>query len=65
MTKYSNAGIAVVGYTLEKVFKNPTLSLCNQNILNPLGMNASSFEFKNSMSLNLAEATMWSYDGKL
>ena len=34
------------------------------NILNPLGMNASSFEFKNSMSSNLAEATMWSYDGR-
>ena len=63
-TKYSNAGIAVVGYTLEKVFQKPYVEFMQQNILNPLGMNASSFEFKNSMSLNLAEATMWSYDGR-
>ena len=64
MTKYSNAGIAVVGYTLEKVFQKPYVEFMQQNILNPLGMNASSFEFKNSMSSNLAEATMWSYDGR-
>ena len=64
MTKYSNAGIAVVGYTLEKVFQKPYVEFMQQNILNPLGMNASSFEFKNSMSLNLAKATMWSYDGR-
>tara|TARA_A100001015_G_scaffold29171_1_gene32471 strand:- start:188 stop:2530 length:2343 start_codon:yes stop_codon:yes gene_type:complete len=64
ITKYSNAGIAVVGYTLEKVFQKPYVEFMQQNILNPLGMNASSFEFKNSMSLNLAEATMWSYDGR-
>ena len=63
-TKYSNAGIAVVGYTLEKVFQKPYVEFMQQNILNPLGMNASSFEFKNSMSLNLAKATMWSYDGR-
>ena len=34
------------------------------NILTPLGMNTSSFKFKKSMSLNLAEAKMWSYDGR-
>ena len=61
-TKYSNAGIAVVGYTLEKVFQKPYVEFMQQNILNPLGMNASSFEFKNSMASNLAKATMWSYD---
>ena len=33
-----------------------------ENILNPLGMDSSSFEYKNSMESNLAEATMWSYD---
>ena len=64
VTKYSNAGIAVVGYTLEKVFQKPYVEFMQDNILNPLGMNASSFEFKNSMSSNLAEATMWSYDGR-
>ena len=64
ITKYSNAGIAVVGYTLEKIFQKPYLEFMQENILNPLNMNASSFEFKNSMSLNLAEATMWSYDGR-
>ena len=64
ITKYSNAGIAVVGYTLEKVFQKPYVEFMQDNILNPLGMNASSFEFKNSMSSNLAEATMWSYDGR-
>ena len=64
ITKYSNAGIAVVGYTLEKVFQKPYIEFMQENILTPLGMNDSSFKFKNSMSLNLAEATMWSYDGR-
>ena len=64
ITKYSNAGIAVVGYTLEKVFQKPYVEFMQENILNPLGMNGSSFEFKSSMSLNLAEAKMWSYDGR-
>ena len=63
-TKYSNAGIAVVGYTLEKVFQKPYVEFMQENVLNPLGMNNSSFKFKNSMSLNLAEANMWSYDGR-
>ena len=62
ITKYSNAGIAVVGYTLEKVFQKPYVEYMQDNILTPLDMNASSFKFKKSMSLNLAEATMWSYD---
>ena len=64
ITKYSNAGIAVVGYTLEKVFQKPYIEFMQENILTPLGMNDSSFKFKKSMSLNLAEATMWSYDGR-
>ena len=64
ITKYSNAGIAVVGYTLEKVFQKPYVEFMQDNILKPLGMNASSFEFKDSMASNLAEATMWSYDGR-
>ena len=63
-TKYSNAGIAVVGYTLEKVFQKPYVEFMQDNILTPLGMNTSSFKFKKSMSLNLAEAKMWSYDGR-
>ena len=63
-TKYSNAGIAVVGYTLEKVFQKPYVEFMRDNILTPLGMNTSSFKFKKSMSLNLAEAKMWSYDGR-
>ena len=61
-TKYSNAGIAVVGYTLEKIFKKPYVEFMQENILNPLGMDSSSFEYKNSMESNLAKATMWSYD---
>ena len=64
ITKYSNAGIAVVGYTLEKVFQKPYVEFMQDDILKPLGMNASSFEFKDSMASNLAEATMWSYDGR-
>ena len=61
-TKYSNAGIAVVGYTMEEIFKKPYVKFMQENILKPLGMDSSSFEYKNSMESNLAEATMWSYD---
>ena len=43
-TKYSNAGIAVVGAVIEKVGKEPFAAAIDRALLRPLGMSRSSFE---------------------
>jgi len=62
-TKYSNAGIAVVGYTLQQLNHMPFPEYLKQAILAPLGMNESAFAPDPLLLRNLAEAYMWSYDG--
>ncbi len=63
-TKYSNAGIAVVGYVLEKTQKQSFADYLKQNLLEPLGMRQSDFKPSANTSKNLAKAEMWTVFGK-
>jgi CubicO group peptidase (beta-lactamase class C family)/D-alanyl-D-alanine dipeptidase len=61
--KYSNAGIAVVGYVLEELNHKPFPEYLKQAVLVPMGMKESSFAPGPGLLANLAKAYMWSYDG--
>lgn len=61
--KYSNAGIAVVGYTLQKMNHEPFPEYLKRSVLVPLGMRESAFTPEPELLRNLAKAYMWSYDG--
>jgi CubicO group peptidase (beta-lactamase class C family)/D-alanyl-D-alanine dipeptidase len=63
-TKYSNAGIAVVGYVLEERSGEPFAEYLRRAVLEPLGMDHSSFKPRSDVVGDLARATMWSYDGR-
>jgi CubicO group peptidase (beta-lactamase class C family)/D-alanyl-D-alanine dipeptidase len=63
-TKYSNAGIAVVGYVLEKTQKQAFAKYLQSALLGPLGMKSSSFEPTAAVKKRLAEAIMWTYHGR-
>jgi CubicO group peptidase (beta-lactamase class C family)/D-alanyl-D-alanine dipeptidase len=62
-TKYSNAGIAVVGYTLQELNHKPFPEYLKATVLTPLGMRESAFTPDPDLLKNLAKAYMWSYDG--
>jgi CubicO group peptidase (beta-lactamase class C family)/D-alanyl-D-alanine dipeptidase len=61
--KYSNAGIAVVGYTLQQLNHQSFPEYLKQAVLAPLGMHESSFAPEPDLTRNLAKAYMWTYDG--
>lgn len=61
-TKYSNAGIAVVGYVLEAVEGEPFARYLRREVLEPLGMDASSFTPDPDIVGDLAHAWMWGFD---
>ena len=63
-TKYSNAAIAVVGYTLEKTQNEPFASYIQSAVLKPMGLGNSAFAPDSSLDEHLADAMMWSYDGR-
>jgi CubicO group peptidase (beta-lactamase class C family)/D-alanyl-D-alanine dipeptidase len=63
-TKYSNAGIAVVGYVLQRQMQVPFARHIEQTVLKPLGMQDSSFQRTSQVEGNLAAAWMWTYDGR-
>ncbi|REJ76088.1 MAG: serine hydrolase [Acidobacteria bacterium] len=56
--KYSNAGIAVVGYVLEKTQNEPFAEYLKRTLLQPLGMKDSSFEPEQEIERHLAKARM-------
>src|SRR5438132_3719050 len=62
-SKYSNAGIAAVGYTLQEMNHQSFPEYLRQAVLAPLGMNESAFAAEPDLRRNLAKAYMWSYDG--
>lgn len=62
--KYSNAGVAVVGAVLEKQQGRPFAQLLHDALLTPLGMQDSSFELTPDVERKLADASMWTYDGR-
>ena len=63
-TKYSNAGIATVGYVLEKTQKLAFADYLERALLEPLGMKNSSFKPTAEIKKNLAKAQMWTVFGK-
>src|SRR6185295_7460676 len=63
--KYSNAGIATVGYVLEVTQKQPFAPYLEKAVLVPLGMTRSSFEKKPELMRDLAKAYMWTEDGRV
>jgi CubicO group peptidase (beta-lactamase class C family)/D-alanyl-D-alanine dipeptidase len=64
-TKYSNAGIAVVGYALEKTQDTPFADYVKQAVLEPLGMTRSAFAPEPAIVADLADAWMWGFDRDL
>ena len=63
-TKYSNAGIAAVGYVLEKTQKQLFADYLKRALLEPLGMKQSGFKPSPEIKKNLARAQMWTVFGK-
>jgi CubicO group peptidase (beta-lactamase class C family)/D-alanyl-D-alanine dipeptidase len=63
-TKYSNAAIGLVGFTLQKTQDEPFEKYVQRKVLDSLGMTASSFTPTDAVKKNLAEALMWTYHGR-
>jgi CubicO group peptidase (beta-lactamase class C family)/D-alanyl-D-alanine dipeptidase len=64
-TKYSNAGIAVVGRVLEKTQGEPFADLLGHRLLRPLGLARSTFTPPPALRRHLASAVMWTYEGRV
>lgn len=62
--KYSNAGIAVVGYVLEVTQKERFPAYLQRKVLAPMGLSRSSFEATPELMRDLAAAYMWTYEGR-
>ena len=62
--KYSNAGIGVVGFVLEKMQNQPFAKYLKQAVIEPLGLKQSAFEPEPEIVKDLAKAYMWSYDDR-
>lgn len=63
-TKYSNAGIAVVGAVLEEITGTPFAQALESAVLRPIGMERSGFAPTDAIRRDLATGYMWSYDGR-
>jgi CubicO group peptidase (beta-lactamase class C family)/D-alanyl-D-alanine dipeptidase len=63
-TKYSNAGVAVVGAVVERVRGEPFSQVIERRILTPLGMTRSSFQPGADLKSQIAHGLMWTYDGQ-
>jgi len=63
-TKYSNAGITVVGCVLERRKEQPYAKYLKIAVLESMGLHDSAFEPEPGPVENLAKAYMWTYDGR-
>jgi CubicO group peptidase (beta-lactamase class C family)/D-alanyl-D-alanine dipeptidase len=63
-TKYSNAGVAVVGAVVARVKGEPFSKSIDHALFQPLGMSRSSFEPGPELAKSMAHGIMWSYDGR-
>jgi CubicO group peptidase (beta-lactamase class C family)/D-alanyl-D-alanine dipeptidase len=63
-TKYSNAGITVVGAVIEKLTGNSFADSLTRTVLEPIGCTSSSFKRTKAISDRLASAKMWTYYGR-
>ncbi len=64
-TKYSNAGNTVAGFVLESITKQPYAKYLQESVLQPLGLNESSFLPAPALTARLAKGYMWTYDGRV
>jgi len=64
-TKYSNAGVTVAGYALEKRAGEPFAEHLKRTVLDPAGLKTSGFEPTQELTRNLAKAFMWTSDGRV
>src|SRR5262245_34606472 len=62
--KYSNAAIAVVGYVLERTQKESFATYLKRAVLDPMGLESSAFEPLPALRTRLADAVMWTIDGR-
>ena len=60
--KYSNAGIAVVGYVLEVTRGEPFADYVKRAVIDPIGMRTSAFSREPDLADDLARAYMWGFD---
>ena len=63
-TKYSNAGIAVLGDVLERTQGESFYPYLERAVLAPLGLTSSSFRPTPALTPRLAAASMWTLDGR-
>jgi CubicO group peptidase (beta-lactamase class C family)/D-alanyl-D-alanine dipeptidase len=63
-TKYSNAGVAVVGRVLERLAKRPFADALQASVIAPMGLRRSAFAPTPVITPYLAKAYMWTYFGK-
>ncbi len=62
--KYSNAGLAVVGAVIERVTGEPFADYLQRAVLAPLGAEHSAFTRTADVAARLADAHMWTLDGR-
>src|SRR5579871_5338118 len=62
--KYSNAGVAAVGYVLQKTQDKPFAKYLKDAVLAPLGLEHSSFEPEFQVTERLAKGIMWTLHGR-
>lgn len=62
-TKYSNAGLAVVGRVLEAVYGHSFSEVLEAMLFQPAGMTNARVGFSNAMSGDLAQGIMWQPNG--
>src|SRR5690242_11640448 len=63
-TKYSNAGIAVLGYVLERTQHESFAPYLKRDVLASMGLDHSAFEPLPDVRAHLAKASMWTLDGR-
>lgn len=63
-TKYSNAGIAVVGRVLEVFGRQPFADYLQDAVLAPLNMQESAFVPRPDLIARMPEGIMWNYQGE-
>jgi CubicO group peptidase (beta-lactamase class C family)/D-alanyl-D-alanine dipeptidase len=63
--KYSNAGVTVAGYALERTAGVPLAAYAKRAVLDPAGLKSSGFECTPDLARNLAKAFVWTYDGRV
>ena len=62
-TKYSNIGVTLVGYTVERVSGQPYADHLREHILRPIGMADSDYVKTDEIAARLSTAFMWVADG--